>query len=168
MRFKNMTPHPIDIYRVDRDSVLATIEPTGNVVRLEERPGELGGQLWIPHGHGVEIKDWEETENYALSVACVTRQWSAGAALEEALPEEEGTIYIVAMPVLAALAEPRQDVCCPDFGDGAVRGSRGSVIGTRRLVFRSLDGCVSGAMSPWRWVGDLEQLLEGLATSPTG
>lgn len=159
-RFENLTPHPIDIYRADRDSVLASIKPSGAVVRLEELPGALGGQLWLPASArtdgSLEVKDWEPEENYALSVPCVTRAWG-DIVPSGAMKPEKGVLYIVPMPVLVQLPV-RDDVCCPDFGDGGVRNTRGSIVGTRRLVFRELppDG------SQWRWLGPLSELLTAL------
>lgn len=159
-RFENLTPHPIDIYRADRDSVLASIVPSGIVVRLREDPGAFGGQLWLPActrtDNSLEIKDWEPEENYALSVPCVTRSWG-DVVPSNGMHPREGTIYIIPMPVLVQLPV-RDDVCCPDFGDGGVRNSRGSIVGTRRLVFRELppEG------SHWRWFGPLTELLIAL------
>lgn len=122
-------------------------------MRLKETDGCHAANLWLGaetrRDGDVEVCHWEQEENYALSVPCITREYG----LPEDLPEPDGKVYIVSMPVLNAVSPPRADLCSPDFGDGAVRNIRGTVIGTRRLIFRALPPASSSRHDIWRWIG---------------
>ena len=129
MKVINLTPHPISIYRLDSDDVLLEIPASGDVARLAENDS-AAGSIW-----GFDLRhvvNWQDGENYTLSVPVVRRDWSKIIGLPD---PSEGNVFIVAMPVLSALNGSRNDVCCPDFGRGALRNDEGTIIGTRRLVF---------------------------------
>lgn len=155
MKIKNWTPHPIHIYRMDCDKILVTIDPSGEIVRLLEEEGMEAVSLWLPmHRPEVRLRYWDMTENYTLSVPCITR--SLGMA-DCTIPCEDDVLNIIPILVLNAL-EPRCDLCSPDFGDGAVRSIEGSVIGTRRLIFKMFGLPIDSGFASWtRWRGSREK-----------
>lgn len=135
MKLVNLTPHPIDIYRLDCDEVLVTLKPSGQLARLREEDGERGASVWLCDysdwwdDKDVEIVTFEETENYVLAVPVVERDWGEVKGLPE---PRDGVGYVV--PMLVMQGSDRRDLYATDFGSGAVRNERGTVIGTRRLL----------------------------------
>lgn len=120
-RILNLTPHPVSILDA-KGKVIRTFPPSGQVARLVEKEEPLA-PLSI---EGVEIplyrKDFGKVEN---------------------LPNaEEGTLYIVSLPVAQALPE-RTDLLIPHQ---LVRDNEGRVVGARALA--TLSKKEEGVSSP--------------------
>jgi hypothetical protein len=153
MRFINLTPHPVNIYRRDGQGVLMRIDPEPSPLRLEEAdmmvtdPAlDLGSPPGRENRHA--LGNWEPEGNYGLSVPVVQRSYSAPAMP----PAAEKTIYIVSLPALMGLraaGEARADIVAPDTGPGkwgAVRDGSGNVVGCYRL-------CAIGPLPETDWGG---------------
>ena len=105
VRFINLTPHPVVIF-TDNDRV--KIPPSGVVIRLKEIKEKIGTVNGVPIFRKKMVAE-------------------EGAFLP---PQEEGTLYIVSLPVALAFRE-RQDFVIPD---DLVRDNEGRVIGCRALA----------------------------------
>lgn len=111
----NLTPHPIRIYRSDRqdgsddldEGLLHSIDPAAIPARLGMV--ELGTEFRC--GVAVELVEYTHAQD---------------------LPgREEGVSYIVSLPVALGLAAKRNDLLVPYR---EVRNSTGTVIGCRQLA----------------------------------
>lgn len=118
MKFINMTPHPVRIYRAgtpDRvedpdDGVAMVLEPSGKFARLSE---SVLGEDTVLNDEGVEIP-----------VSLVSY------AEVEGLPApQEGVAYVV--PLMTALAAAERDDLLVPYEQ--VRNLEGTVVGCRRL-----------------------------------
>jgi hypothetical protein len=119
MKFINLTPHEITIYKQDGTTI--TVPPSGKVFRLteyDEYYGTIDGielfirTLALPH-------DWQDYFKDA----------------------DEETLYLVSLPVVMTLRQmPIANllhyarIAAPDTGSGAVRDEKGRIIGTKRLI----------------------------------
>lgn len=154
--FRNLTPHPIVVFRLDCSVPLVTLQPEPTPFRLPEvdlavanvglpiqhgPPAERSQQINYPDG-------WSEDGNYYLSVPVVSRRFEDPAA---SLPPESTSdpllsfpvpvLWVVSLPALMALRAAgctRKDVVAPDTGGGpygAVRDDKGNIVGVRRFVY---------------------------------
>ena len=105
MKLINLTPHPVVILD-EAGNVVKTIQPEGTPLRLDEEVEPLGTIDNIP----VVRKTLKEEVN-------------------QSLPREEGTYYIVSLPTAQALRRP--DLLVPD---DLVRDEQGRILGCRRLA----------------------------------
>lgn len=151
MRFVNLTPHPVTIYRRDGEGVLARIDPEPESLRLAEADESVIHAAIDLGRSGVnrhDIANWYSEGNYGLAVPVVLRQYSAPLLP----PPADQTLYIVSLPALMGLraaGELRRDIVAPDTGPGpwgAVRDEKGNVIGCYRL-------CAIGALPKSDWGG---------------
>lgn len=136
MRFVNLTPHPIHVFRMDGPEVLVTLMPHEKALRLEEKDEQATMEGFSVGDPSMQIDRWESTENYFLGTPVITRSFAAPD-----LPEEkEGVVYVVSLPALMGLRAAgvtRGDVLAPDTGSGpygAVRDAQGQVRGVRRFI----------------------------------
>lgn len=125
MKFINLTPHVISIYKENGDIV--NFEPSGDILRINEPPGlrqwfdgrEAGVEVVVRRNFGnydaVEVLDkpdlinWEQINNFYFD-----------------------EVYIVSNPVAQFCKHPR--ICAPDNSPGSgVRDDKGNIIGVRRL-----------------------------------
>jgi len=118
VKFVNLTPHPIRIFRAETPAriarhemskyMISEIPPSGTVLRLKEEAVPLG------RIDGVEI---------------VRKSFSIPG-----LPgQRPGTIYIVSSLLLLYVPAWRSDFVAPDTGAGAVRDLEGRIIGVKRF-----------------------------------
>lgn len=138
MKFKNLMPHPITIFRMDGDGPLCSFAPEPRPFRLVEADKTVVHD-WIENqlfGDNLHLGNWRPEENYCLFVPVVDRAYD----LSSLPPEEEKVCYIVSLPALMGLRAAgvtRTDLVAPDTGPGpygAVRDDKGVVIGCYRLV----------------------------------
>jgi hypothetical protein len=112
VKLVNLTPHEVVIYDVNNNVVLR-VPPSGQVARVttEERViGAINGVPLVKTVYG-EV---------------------------QGLPEPEpGTVYIVSLLVLQAMAGRRSDLVAPNTSPtplGAVRDEQGRILGVRSFV----------------------------------
>lgn len=154
--FRNLTPHPIVVFRLDCSVPLVTLQPEPTPFRLPEVDLAVANVgLSIQHGPPAERSQqinypdgWSEDGNYYLSVPVVSRRFEDP---EAALPPESAkdpllsfpvpVLLVVSLPALMALRAAgctRKDVVAPDTGGGpygAVRDDKGNIVGVRRFVY---------------------------------
>lgn len=154
--FRNLTPHPIIVFRLDCSVPLVTLQPEPVAFRLPEVDTAVANVgLSIQHGPPAERSQqinypdgWDETGLYYLSVPVVSRRFEDPAS---ALPPEGSTdpqlpfpvpvLWVVSLPALMAMRAAgctRKDIVAPDTGGGpygAVRDERGNIVGVRRFVY---------------------------------
>lgn len=104
MKIINLTPHPVVVVGANNNEVVLTVPPSGTVLRLPEVIAPAGEIQGVP---------------------IVRKVLDPAAQLP---PREEGTFYIVSLPV--AQAARRDDFLVPD---DLVRDEKGQVIGCRRF-----------------------------------
>jgi len=112
VRFENLTPHEVVIMDSE-NNIVAKIPPSGKIARVATREKVVGNINGVP---------------------IVTTEYGAVEGLPDPQP---GTVYIVSLVVLQALAGKRHDVVAPNTaprGVGAVRDSQGRIIGTRSFI----------------------------------
>ncbi len=109
MKFRNFTPHTVNIFDEAGEKIILSIEPEKNQVRVDE---EI-----IPMGKINGIPVVEKIMGRVIG-----------------LPAEiENIVYIVSVIVLHA--NNRDDVVCPDTGpESVVRNEHGQVMGVRRFM----------------------------------
>lgn len=103
VKLVNLTPHPVVV--VGANGVVLTVPPSGTVLRLPE--------ITVPAGK-------------IQGVPVVRKTLDPAAELP---PREEGTFYIVSLPV--AQAARREDFLVPD---DLVRDQEGRILGCRRFA----------------------------------
>lgn len=116
-----MTPHAITLYDAQGHTVLWTLPPSGQVIRLKETVYDLAPiSVAGPAGEVIHIPV----------------KWKTYSGIYGLPREEPGIIYIVSMPVAEfVVGSGRKDFVHPDTGpDGAVRGEGGVILGCRALV----------------------------------
>lgn len=121
----NLTPHELCFYfRTADDTEVAAAWPSTGTVRVREVTEEAPA----PH------VEWPHSAPGTSS--CVLPTVRKSYAAVEGLPApEEGTIFVVSLVALQALAGSRSDVYAPDTGpDSAVRDGSGKILGIRRLM----------------------------------
>lgn len=110
MNIVNLTPHPIELYGDDSETLLWSIPPSGTVARVSE----VVGADYFTNGMPVPFRT-------APTYGEVT-----------GLPDyAAGTFYIVSSMVGQAVC--RDDLLSPSNAD-MVRDAAGRILGTRRLV----------------------------------
>jgi hypothetical protein len=111
VKLVNLTPHEVVV--LDANNVVLRVPPSGQVARVAVKE-ELVGTV-----NGVPV--------YRTTYGAI-----------EGLPEpEQGTIYIVSLLVLQAMAGKRSDLVAPNTSPtplGAVRDAQGRIIGVRSFV----------------------------------
>lgn len=114
MKLVNLTPHDITI--LDFYKAQNIIPASGKVCRIAtQTEGERGLDLG----------------NSATILLCITRT----SSIIDLPAPEEGTIYIVSMPVaqeVARIHPERTDVYAPDTGDTCIR-EKGQIVAVQRL-----------------------------------
>lgn len=170
--FRNLTPHPLVVFRLDCSVPLCTLKPEPVPFRLPEKDlavSKVG--LAIQHrkveerSQAINYPDgWSEDGNYYLSIPVVSRQFDDPAALLP--PENSGdpdvpwsclVVWVVSLPALMALRAAgcvRRDVVAPDTGPGpfgAVRDAEGNIVGVRRFVHLMPDSESTFNPGSWEW-----------------
>jgi len=119
MKFINLTPHEITIYKQDGTTI--TVPPSGKVFRLQEFD-EYYGTI-----DGIEL---------FIRTLALPRNWQ-----DYFKDADEETLYLVSLPVVMMLRQmPIANllhyarIAAPDTGSGAVRDEQGRIIGTKRLI----------------------------------
>ena len=116
-KFKNFTPHTVNIYDADGKNIILSI------------PVETDTD-----GKPVSIRVSEITEpaDPINGIPTVTKSYGECIGLP---PYEPGVILIVSVIVLQADTErQRSDLICPDTGtESAVRDAKGIILGVRRF-----------------------------------
>lgn len=115
-KFKNFTPHIINIYSSTGIEVLLSIPVETN---------ETGNKIQVRVSE--KVQDAEPING----VPVVSKSYGEVVGLPE---PKKNVVLIVSVVVLNALAGSRDDVVCPDTGkDSVVRDETGSVLGVRRF-----------------------------------
>lgn len=126
MNLINLTPHELVVYL--EDDVAAVAWKSKGLARVKETT-EKGPWLrvWLESPEGTKRSDLSS----ATFASCIK---SYGTI--EGLPAaQEGTIYVVSLVVLQALAGSRPDCYAPDSGpDSAIRDREGKIVGVSRLM----------------------------------
>jgi hypothetical protein len=109
-RMVNLTPHPLKVYADDRRTIIMEFPKpsTANIPRIQEKEKfaiELNG---VP----VIEKSYSETEN---------------------LPERKTNVFLIVSLMVLQANPGRDDLLCPDTGNGAVRDESGRIVGTTRF-----------------------------------
>ncbi len=116
MKFRNFTPHPVNVFDAAGEKNILSIEPEKTQVRVAEEIMSLGAINGIP----------------------VIRK-SMGDVI--GLPGKQEDVYLlVSVIVLQAIKQDgnlyeRVDVLCPDTGpESVVRNKNGQILGVRRFM----------------------------------
>jgi len=112
VRLVNLTPHEIVVYDANNNVVLR-VPPSGTVAR---------------------VKTYEKVIGSVNGVPLVKTEYGQVEGLPDPQP---GTVYIVSLLVLQALAGKRSDLVAPNTAPtplGAVRDAEGRIVGVRSFV----------------------------------
>jgi len=112
VRLINLTPHEIVVFD-SSDNVVLRIPPSGQIARVATHEKVVGSVNGVP---------------------LVTTEYGAVEGLPDPQP---GTIFIVSLLVLQAMAGKRKDIVAPNTAPtplGAVRDAQGRIIGVRSFV----------------------------------